>query len=107
MRFAAKTGMRAAAAVACIALMPLAGMAEGHAEQGYGAKGYVGGKGYVAPASQQHRVAAERPYVRGQSFGTFTTRLSSSRKWRVPGCPTGFNGMYRGDIYCVNGRPID
>ena len=90
-----------AAAVISMAL-PFSAQGEGHDGQYVGSKGYVGEKGYVAET-------AARPVRQSQnkSNGSQPKRVYYGERWTVPGCPAGFNGMYRGNLYCVNGRPID
>ena len=77
--------------------------ADGHTAEYVGNKGYIGdagAKGYVGPvAAHSH----PRGYliIRHRS-----ERRGSGPLYAVPGCPPGFNGMFRGTLYCVDGRPM-
>ncbi|MEP5728426.1 MAG: hypothetical protein ABJL67_03520 [Sulfitobacter sp.] len=72
-----------------------------------GSKGFVGDKGYVADTvAPQTRQVAVKEHVPGRTFGTFSTTPKHLRVWTVPGCPAGFNGMFRGGLYCRDGKPM-
>lgn len=92
---------RRAVMAATLSLLPLAAGADGHTDELYGAKGYVGDKGYVG------QVAAPRPITKDHYAGAkYSTRVRHAEQWQVPGCPPNFSGMFRGTLYCVNGRPM-
>ena len=92
---------RRVAMAAVLGLLPLSAGADGHTDDAYGAKGYVGEKGYVG------QVATPRPITKDRYVGAkYSTRVRHAEQWQVPGCPPNFNGMFRGTLYCVNGRPI-
>lgn len=96
-------GMKLKAPVLMVALamastLPMAVLADGHSNVYAGTKGYVG---EVAPRpTQQYRPNSS---VNGEQ----PKRVRSVVRYTVPGCPPRFNGMYRGTLYCVDGRPID
>jgi len=87
-----------AGAVALAITMPLAVQAEGHSDTYVGAKGYVG-EVNARPAKQYR--------TKDRTNGSQPKRVRSTVRYTVPGCPPKFNGMYRGTLYCVDGRPID
>lgn len=65
----------------------------------------VGSKGYVAP-TPANLAAAHAP--RGHLIIVHRSeRRGPGPLYHVPGCPPGFNGMFRGTLYCINGRPLD
>ena len=77
--------------------------AEGHTSEYAGNKGYVGdvgAKGYVGPtATYAHPHGAN-------IFRHRSERRGSGPIFAAPVCPEGFNGMFRGTLYCVDGRPM-
>ncbi|GLQ25727.1 hypothetical protein [Sulfitobacter pacificus] len=87
-----------AAVVALASALPMAVQADGHSDAYVGAKGYVG-EVAVRPTKQY--------YPKDRSNGSQPKRVRSTVRYTVPGCPPKFNGMYRGTLYCVDGRPID
>lgn len=97
-----RAGACAALAV-CLGLFGSGLAADGHTSEFVGTKGYVeemGEKGYVGPVVTHHHV-----------YGRVTIRHRSERRgsgplYVVPPCPPNFNGMYRGTLYCVDGRPM-
>ncbi len=83
--------------------MPVAAVAEGHTSEYAGSKGYVGEKGYVAETAQPRQVTHQAYH--GNKYSNRRV-VAAADRWQVPGCPHGFNGMYRGTLYCIDGRPI-
>ncbi|NNE51037.1 MAG: hypothetical protein HKN30_01380 [Sulfitobacter sp.] len=79
-------------AVGLAAAMPVTAMAEGHTSEFPGNKGYVGDKGtlndagYLPPQTQRAKKAV--------------------RVVSVPPCPPDFTGLYRGTLYCLNGKLV-
>ena len=90
--------------VLALAAAPFAALADGHTSEFAGNKGYVGGKGYVGEAAP--RPVTQQRYAGNKHNGSQPKRFRRGPILAVPGCPTGFNGMYRGTLYCVNGRPL-
>ena len=81
-----------------------AALADGHTAEYAGTKGYVGdagAKGYVH-AQAAHHVTYNHLIIRHR-----TERRGAGPLYAVPGCPAGFNGMWRGNLYCVDGRAMD
>ena len=65
----------------------------------------VGSKGYVAP-TPANLAAAHAP--RGRLIMVHRSeRRGPGPLYHAPGCPEGFNGLFRGTLYCVDGRPVD
>ncbi|MGC1503469.1 MAG: hypothetical protein WA782_04935 [Sulfitobacter sp.] len=86
------------AALVMTSALPMTAQADGHSEVYAGSKGYVG---EVTPRpAQQYQTNAS-------TNGSQPKRVRSAIRYTVPGCPPKFNGMYRGTLYCVDGRPID
>jgi hypothetical protein len=79
-------------------LLPVSVQADGHSDAYAGSKGYVG-KVAAQPAKQN--------YAKARTNGSQPKRVRNTVRYTVPGCPPRFNGMYRGTLYCVDGRPID
>lgn len=99
------TGM--AAICAGLAVAGGAAMADGHTSEFAGTKGNLvaddslGSKGYVPPQ------AGIQPGYRGHLiYRHRSERRGSGPLFHVPACPANFNGMFRGTLYCVDGRPI-
>ena len=97
--------VRFTSALAGVALSCGAVLADGHTSDHAGGKGYIeeaGAKGYVGPQAEVRYVRGDRLIIQHRS-----ERRGSGPLYHVPGCPPGFNGIYRGNLYCINGRPID
>ncbi|WP_281992663.1 hypothetical protein [Sulfitobacter geojensis] len=97
MRMMLKTQLLAVS-VGLVSSLPMAVQADGHSDIYAGSKGYVG-KVDARPTQQY--------YSKDRSNGSQPKRVRSTVRYTVPGCPPRFNGMYRGTLYCVDGRPIE
>ena len=90
-------------AAAC-ALLPLVASADDHllapADEAYGQKGYVGEaygqKGYVPPVAYHPTPAPTYHAPRKKAVKIVT----------LPPCPANYTGMYRGTLYCIEGKLV-
>ena len=91
------------AAVAMLLALPGALAAEGHTSEFVGNKGYTGAseaygaKGYVPPAGAHAYHAPRRAYHKVRR---------PVKVVAVPPCPLGYTGMYRGTLYCIEGKLV-
>ncbi|MDF1727975.1 MAG: hypothetical protein P1U53_09505 [Sulfitobacter sp.] len=92
--------LRSTLLAAGLTLLPVLASADGHTSEFVGEKGYVdeafGEKGYVPPV-------AARPY---HAPITHAPRKRAVKIVTLPPCPAGYTGMYRGNLYCVQGRLV-
>ena len=82
-----------------------AAFADGHTSEFAGGKGYIeeaGAKGYVGPETTVRYVRGDVLIIQHRS-----ERRGAGPLYPVPGCPPGFNGLFRGNMYCINGRPLE
>lgn len=96
---------RTTGAAIAFALSCGAAWAEAHTSEFAGDKGYVeevGAKGYVAPEPAVRYVRGDALIIRHRS-----ERRGAGPLYHVPGCPPGFNGLFRGNMYCIDGRPLE
>ncbi len=94
-------GLRLIAGSLFAAASALPALADGHTDEFFGAKGYVGDKGYIGEVATPEPVRQDHVV-----YSTHRTRVRHVQQFTVPGCPERFTGIYRGTLYCVNGRPM-
>lgn len=68
------------------------------------AEGHTGEKGFV-PARELNPVVEHHVHPVAKHPHHVRTRLPVEFV-AVPTCPPRFNGMFRGTLYCINGKPL-
>ena len=91
------SSMKTGAVLALGLSLPMAAGAESHNNA------EVGAKGYVAETASARPVTSQCYY--GQKYNEYGQRHKRPVEvFASPNCPANFTGMFRGTLYCVNGK---